>query len=113
MRQFLALILAGLLVSASLSLAVARGQPGPAGLAVICTGAGVQTVAVDAKGKPVGPAHPCPDGLAALAALAVGAPDLPEGVARRGPVPRGVEAAMPEGRSGPEPRSRGPPGGAA
>ncbi|MFB9148411.1 hypothetical protein [Roseovarius ramblicola] len=54
----------------SVTLAVARGAPGPAAVAVICTGEGVQRVAVDADGQPVSPPHVCPDCLLALHATA-------------------------------------------
>ena len=47
----------------SVSLAVARGAPGPVGLLVICTSTGVQRVAVDADGQPAAPPHICPDCL--------------------------------------------------
>lgn len=43
------------------AMAVARGQTHAAGVIVICSGAGIQTVAVDAEGNPVGAGHICPD----------------------------------------------------
>lgn len=33
---------------------------------VLCTGAGTQTVTLDANGEPVLPMHPCPDCVAAI-----------------------------------------------
>jgi hypothetical protein len=54
----------------SVTLAVARGAPQPVGVMVICTGEGVQRVAVDAGGMPAGPPHVCPDCLLALHATA-------------------------------------------
>lgn len=109
LRSVLGLSLALVLVATSLSLAAARGQPMPAGEIVICSGMGLQTISVDAEGNPVGAAHICPDGIAALAALA-----LPE----PGPEPRQVSerflltcrvALQAPGRTWERPRSRGPP----
>lgn len=77
LRPFLALCLSLALALTSLSLAVARGQGAASGEIVICTGFGLQTIAVDAQGNPTGPAHVCPDGVAALASLAVLPPVLP------------------------------------
>jgi hypothetical protein len=58
------------LAATSVTLAVARGAPGPAGVMVICTGEGVARVTVDADGRPMAPPHPCPDCLLALHAAA-------------------------------------------
>ncbi|MEX5730086.1 hypothetical protein Ga0609869_003439 [Rhodovulum iodosum] len=76
-RPFLAFGLALALALSSLSLAVARGQGAATGEIVICTGFGLQTIALDAEGNPTGPAHVCPDGVAALVSLAVLPPALP------------------------------------
>ncbi|TCO73954.1 hypothetical protein [Rhodovulum euryhalinum] len=112
-RLVLALSLALGLAVASLGLAAARGEAGPAGVVVVCTGMGLQTIAVDAEGNPVGPPHPCPDGLAALAVLALDRQVLP------GPAESwtGVEpprtATCRTGRTALAPRARGPPWRAA
>jgi len=58
------------LAATSVTLAVARGAPGPAGVMVICTGEGLEEVTVDANGKPMAPPHVCPDCLLALHAAA-------------------------------------------
>jgi len=58
------------LAATSVTLAVARGAPGPAGVMVICTGDGLSRVTVDADGQPVAPPHVCPDCLLALHATA-------------------------------------------
>ncbi len=50
----------------SVTLAVARGAPGPVGVMVICTGEGMQRLAVDADGQPVAQPHICPDCLLAF-----------------------------------------------
>jgi len=54
----------------SVTLAVARGAPGPVGIMVICTDAGVQQVPVDADGQPAAPPHVCPDCLLGFSATA-------------------------------------------
>ncbi len=77
MRSLTALVLALMLGLTSLSLAAARGHAPAVGAIELCTGAGMQMLPVDADGNPTGPAHICPDGLAALAMLAVDAPHLP------------------------------------
>ncbi|TCM84602.1 hypothetical protein [Rhodovulum steppense] len=112
-RPLLALGLALGLVLASLGLASARGQPGPVGTLVICTGMGLQAIAVDAQGNPVGPPHICPDGLAALAALMLPALAPPARPLQPGATRLPLVAAMAEGRDSPQPRSRGPPAAVA
>jgi hypothetical protein len=64
------LLLSLLLFLTAEQLALARGQ-GAAGTAVICTGAGVLTVALDAAGRPEGPPRACPDGVLSVAGTAV------------------------------------------
>ncbi|MGR3322812.1 MAG: hypothetical protein ACU0DK_12870 [Pseudooceanicola sp.] len=61
LRPVLALCLALLLTVTGQAAAIARGQPGPAGYAEICTGTGPVMVALDSAGQPLGPAHLCPD----------------------------------------------------
>ncbi|MDZ7710789.1 MAG: hypothetical protein U5K36_12535 [Roseovarius sp.] len=54
----------------SVTLAVARGAPGPVGVMVICTGEGLSRLVVDTDGQPVPPPHICPDCLLAFHATA-------------------------------------------
>ena len=61
MRALPALTLAILIVLTSQTLAMARGQATASGQMVFCSVGQVVTVSVDAEGKPVGPAHICPD----------------------------------------------------
>jgi hypothetical protein len=70
LRAITTLALCFILAGTSVTLAVARGAPGPADVMVICTGDGVARVAVDADGRPVAPPHPCPDCLLAFHATA-------------------------------------------
>jgi len=58
------------LAATSVTLAVARGAPQAVGVLVICTGDGLQRVAVDADGHPAPPPPVCPDCLLALHATA-------------------------------------------
>lgn len=84
MRPFVAICLAVILATTSLTMAVARGQTRVAGEIVLCTGYGISTVTVDATGAPIGPVHICPDmALGLMAALDLASPILsrPEGVA--------------------------------
>lgn len=66
--RLLPVLLAVALVLTAQAAAVARGQPEPVGEMVICTTGGLITVAVDAEGNPVGPAHVCPEATAGLVA---------------------------------------------
>ncbi|MEI4231967.1 hypothetical protein [Roseovarius sp. D22-M7] len=50
----------------SVTLAVARAAPLPAGEIVICGGDGSRSVPVDASGAPIDPPHACPDCLLAF-----------------------------------------------
>ncbi len=59
-------------------MALARGQAMAAGQVVLCIGGQAVSVAVDDSGKPVGPAHICPDcALGFLSLLLPGTPGLP------------------------------------
>jgi hypothetical protein len=67
MRVVFSVFLALVLSWATVPMAVARATM--AGSVTICTGDGVQVIALDAKGDPVA-THPCPDcSLAAVALL--------------------------------------------
>jgi hypothetical protein len=76
-RPTLAIALALMLAVTSLTLAVARGQAPAAGVIELCSGAGLAAVPVGADGKPTGPAHVCPDGVASFISIAVDAPVMP------------------------------------
>lgn len=77
LRSITALGLCLFVALTSVGLAVARGAPPAAGHVVLCTGDGLRTVPVDARGTPVHPQHPCPDCLLAFHATAPRDP-LPE-----------------------------------
>jgi len=109
LRPALCCCLALFLAFTSLSLAVVRGQRRPAGEIVICTGMGLQTVAVDTDGNPVGPSHICPDGVAAIVALALTLPDPVVQAIDLGSVLRSQIEARAAGRAVLQPRSRDPP----
>lgn len=111
LSQILALTLAAILALTSQGLALARGQGMAAGYVVICMGNGLAAMPVDAGGRPLGPAHICPDGVLGvagaapppavaapalrLAAIVAPAPALPEAAPAFRPVPaaRGPPAA--------------------
>lgn len=79
MRYLRALSLFGLvlvLVSGSVTMALARHQPRAVGETVICTSYGLATLALDADGKPTSPRVLCPDCTPALAALTDAPPPL-------------------------------------
>lgn len=66
-------VLTALCLSLTLALSgvtLARAHGGAAGLhqVVICSGAGIVTLTLDARGNPAGPPLPCPDCIAGLAA---------------------------------------------
>lgn len=79
MSRLIALFLALTLALTSQAFALARGQAAAAGEMVICAGGGFLTITVDAEGKPTGPAHVCPDALAAFGV--VSAPPVVQPVA--------------------------------
>lgn len=60
-----------------------RGQPVAVGAVVLCIGGGAVTVPVDADGNPAGPAHPCPDCMAAQFTAPVPGMTLPPRPATR------------------------------
>lgn len=65
LATLLAFALAAVLALTSQTTAQMRGQPVAVGAVVLCIGGGAVTVPVDADGNPAGPAHPCPDCMAA------------------------------------------------
>jgi len=77
LRPHIALALALMLGLTSLSLAMARGQAPAAGTIEICSGMGLQVIAVDAEGNPVGAPHVCPDAIAAFVSVDAPEPRLP------------------------------------
>jgi len=66
-RSLLPVLLACVMAMTGITMAMARGQMAAAQSMVICTGYGVVTIAVDARGNPVEVVHPCPDCTMALA----------------------------------------------
>lgn len=105
----LACLLALVLALTGVEAAIARGQPAPAGFAVICRGAVLVTVALDADGAPVEERRLCPDALGALLDLP-GLSAEPVAVPATAPPPRGF--AVPPLRALSRisaPRARGPP----
>jgi hypothetical protein len=54
-------LLIGLIGLTSQTMAVARGQAAATGQVVLCTGAGIQTISIDAEGNPTQGGHLCPD----------------------------------------------------
>ena len=108
-RPILTFALVGVLLATSVTMAVARGQVRVGEQIVICSGYGLATIEVDAKGNPIGPVHICPDcTLHFLAFLST----LPPMVARPVTVARAVavaQVALPLSRAPVATRARGPP----
>ena len=61
LRPIVALTLACVMTLTSVALGTARGQAGPAGQMVLCSGKGVLVVYMDENGEPTGAPHYCPD----------------------------------------------------
>lgn len=74
-HSLMALGLCLILALTSLTFGGARGAARPIGQIVLCTGSGLVSVPVDAKGQPTGPSHLCPD---CLPTLIVGPPATPD-----------------------------------
>lgn len=112
-RSLSGVLLALVLAITSVTMAVARGHAAAAAGGtemVICTGYGLVKVTLDAEGNPTGPVHPCPDCVAAGAALV---PQPALGPAYAGPAARRTRARpAPRRRAGRALRpyhARGPP----
>ncbi|MFC7703974.1 hypothetical protein ACFQXB_07190 [Plastorhodobacter daqingensis] len=110
LRPFLALLLCLVLIGTGGAMAVARGEMAGAQELVICTEHGQATVYLDARGRPTGAGHICPDctmGTLASAPVVAALP-LPSDAARaaelRLPAPRLPDDLIP----GPV-RARDPP----
>lgn len=88
-RSLAGIALALMLALTSGAMAVARGQTHAAGQVVLCTGSGPVTVAVDADGQPIGPAHICPDCALGFFAAVSEPPGVP------GPAPVAGEPLRP------------------
>jgi hypothetical protein len=73
-RNFMIMMLSGVLALASVSLAQARHYDHNGLKMVLCTDDGYQTIVLDAQGNPVPITHPCPDCVAAMAAQDLPAP---------------------------------------
>lgn len=109
LRRLTALGLVLAIALAAVAVGRVRGETRAAGVLVICTGDGAVSVAVDGKGRPVGPPHLCPDCIRPLAAGLPAAPALP-------PCPDGATAlavpspsGLPEGKARGAARARAPP----
>jgi hypothetical protein len=103
-------LLAVVLAVTSVSMAVARHAPRAARAMELCAAGGTGTVALDERGRPVAPAHPCPDCVIGGLALPPAAAVLPvraATAARRRPL---VPATGPVPcRRGGRRRARAPP----
>lgn len=103
------LFLTFVLVAGSLTMAVARGHMAASSQLVICSGYGVITVTLDARGNPVQSVHACPDCLAANisgllpASLVVMSPTNSRRVALL------LATVAPHGQTPPNASARGPP----
>jgi len=110
-RSVLAVLLSAFVVALSVAAGHARGQAPAAGHAVLCTGHGTVTIAVDADGAPIGMRVLCPD--CALTLLAGVAPPVPALGAVPGPPrrlgPTGQDGPTPGAASRPAHRPRAPP----
>jgi len=108
-HRIAALIAAFGLVFAGLVLADARGQGQDFGdELVICTGVGTTTITLGPDGEPIRKTEPCPDGIAALAAVVL-APQMPvpdAHLAGRVTIPAGADLRV---RPEITPAARGPP----
>jgi hypothetical protein len=68
-RAFTLWVLIALLAFGSTGISLARHAPAAVGYLSLCTSAGETVIAVDGRGEPVSPGHPCPDCTLAVAAL--------------------------------------------
>ncbi len=109
-RRFAGLVLALAVALTSVTMALARGQMrDAAGSVIICSGAGVVSIQLDADGNPVGPVHVCPDcALGALAWIELGAA-LPQPDPAEYRLSFVIDAVSRTGLARSEPRARGPP----
>lgn len=103
------LLLSALIAVTSVTMAAARGQMMRGDAVVICSGYGVVTILVDARGEPVGTVHPCPDcTLHHVLADLVPAPMVLR-PATRGEALRAAALSLPVARARVAPMARGPP----
>lgn len=110
MKRLFSLLLVLVVILTSQQLALARGQALAAGEMVLCVGGGMMTVAVDAQGRPVGPAHVCPDGVMSFVGTALPAMILPQtGTVTVADLPQGAAQNMAAALVA-QPIARGPPG---
>jgi len=105
----LPLLLSALFALTSVTMAAARGHVMQGNAVVICSGYGVVTILVDAKGEPVGTVHPCPD--CTLHLVLAGAPPAPMSLrpATRAEPLRAPARHLPAARARLSPTARGPP----
>lgn len=105
----LPLLLSALFAVTSVTMAAARGHVVQGNAVVICSGYGVVTILVDAKGDPVGTVHPCPD--CTLHVVLADAPPAPMALrpATRAEPFRARDAQLPATPMRLSPSARGPP----
>lgn len=111
LNRLIALILALALAIMGVAAASAKGQTTIGGHALAhCSAGGLVQPTLDAKGKPTGARHLCPDlaaGLLAASALVPATVAAPAGILLSGPA---VQAApIPAGSPGSAAQARGPP----
>ncbi|WP_088623510.1 hypothetical protein [Oceanicola sp. 22II-s10i] len=109
LRPILALALALMMAVTAQAAAIARGMPGAAGYAELCTGTGPVMVAIDADGQPIGHAHLCPDNAFLILQAIALPPVLPVPVARIGRLERTPYSTSAHARLSPTAIARGPP----
>ncbi|MEC3862600.1 hypothetical protein VK792_15010 [Mesobacterium sp. TK19101] len=103
------LLLVLVLALTSQELAVARGASAGVEQITICSAQGLVAIELDADGNPTGPAHICPDGVAALFAGADQPITLQTVALRWAPVVRGDAAQVPQSAEVSAATARGPP----
>ncbi len=109
LRPFAFLVLALTLAVSSITAAMAHGQVRVGTELVICTGAGLQTIVLDADGNPAGPPHVCPDCTQAFVLALNAAPVFPARPATRVERVARADGPAPHTRTRDIPRARGPP----
>lgn len=110
LRLILTALAVVVLLMASQSMAVARGQARDvSGTMVLCTGTGPVSVAFDSQGNPVGPVHICPDCALTLVMATSAPPPFPSIVARVRAAEYPDLVVAPETITSVVPTARGPP----
>jgi hypothetical protein len=107
-HPLVALALALVLVSSSVTLAVARGEGALAGWMELCAGGTSVTVAMDAEGNPIS-LHPCPDCLTGLSGPLPAPAATPARPLTAALILQPARAQPAVTRRSPAPPARGPP----